>query len=424
MKKNLNRIALALFISILSSVCFGEAISTSIEIAQSHKMMSFIKTNQIPILLELGIAQERSDLEYAKKYPQTSAGKPDPSECNSARQIKLARIDVLSKIVFNDGETYPTQGVWRLVYTLTGCGRTPSNSAIATAHPNSAPTVSPSYRGNSVTKPELIESSLPTVLSAINAAKNRSQDCNDIGLANTKLTTPFQDLISDGQNYKNSWQEVWSFHYCGQTNNVLITFTPNSSTGATRVDAKPMANDELINLAKPSVWTAFAALIQKSGQPSCCLECSEVNVSNSNLMPVVNTKKTLENKSWTEIWKVFTCRRIGEVVVTFTEVKDGDTRIAVKAKSLEAFSLIKSCTPPSYPAISKRLEEEGTTKIQIKVSPTGEPLETKVIQSSGYDRLDKAVLAFGKICSFLPATDEQGHAVIGDMEWSFEFALN
>jgi periplasmic protein TonB len=45
---------------------------------------------------------------------------------------------------------------------------------------------------------------------------------------------------------------------------------------------------------------------------------------------------------------------------------------------------------PAYPAMSKRLHEEGTAVLRVLVSESGEALSVEVDKSSGYSRLDDA----------------------------------
>jgi periplasmic protein TonB len=46
--------------------------------------------------------------------------------------------------------------------------------------------------------------------------------------------------------------------------------------------------------------------------------------------------------------------------------------------------------PPPYPALSKRLREEGRVVVRVLIGIDGKPQEGKVVQSSGYERLDNA----------------------------------
>jgi len=49
-------------------------------------------------------------------------------------------------------------------------------------------------------------------------------------------------------------------------------------------------------------------------------------------------------------------------------------------------------TAPIYPAISRRMGEEGKLVLRVELDETGHIDEAKVINSSGYDRLDAAAL--------------------------------
>lgn len=47
---------------------------------------------------------------------------------------------------------------------------------------------------------------------------------------------------------------------------------------------------------------------------------------------------------------------------------------------------------PEYPPVSRRLGEEGTVVLQCLVEPNGRASDVKVLQSSGYPRLDQAAV--------------------------------
>lgn len=50
-------------------------------------------------------------------------------------------------------------------------------------------------------------------------------------------------------------------------------------------------------------------------------------------------------------------------------------------------------TPPEYPAISRRMGEEGKLVLRVELDEQGRIDTAKVISSSGYERLDNAALA-------------------------------
>jgi len=58
---------------------------------------------------------------------------------------------------------------------------------------------------------------------------------------------------------------------------------------------------------------------------------------------------------------------------------------------------------PAYPAQSRRLKEEGTVLLLVRVSAEGTPLSVEVRNSSGFERLDEAGLQAVRQWRFVPA---------------------
>ncbi len=48
---------------------------------------------------------------------------------------------------------------------------------------------------------------------------------------------------------------------------------------------------------------------------------------------------------------------------------------------------------PEYPPVSRRLGEQGTVILQVLVDAEGRAIEAKIVQSSGFPRLDQAAIA-------------------------------
>lgn len=65
---------------------------------------------------------------------------------------------------------------------------------------------------------------------------------------------------------------------------------------------------------------------------------------------------------------------------------------------------------PIYPAIARRLGEEGAVLLRVQVSPEGTPLAVELRKSSGYPRLDDAALEAVRRWRFVPAR-QGGEAV-------------
>jgi protein TonB len=64
----------------------------------------------------------------------------------------------------------------------------------------------------------------------------------------------------------------------------------------------------------------------------------------------------------------------------------------------------KNCRPPEYPAVSRRMEEQGRVVLDMLVDLDGRVTDSKVAQSSGHPRLDEAAREALSLCKFQPAT--------------------
>jgi protein TonB len=58
---------------------------------------------------------------------------------------------------------------------------------------------------------------------------------------------------------------------------------------------------------------------------------------------------------------------------------------------------------PTYPRMSQRLREEGTTIILVEIDTTGNVTRAAVSKSSGFERLDQAALEAARRARFTPA---------------------
>ena len=69
-------------------------------------------------------------------------------------------------------------------------------------------------------------------------------------------------------------------------------------------------------------------------------------------------------------------------------------------------------TSPPYPAISRRLHEEGKVQLMVDISPKGEVQSITVKQSSGFPRLDDVALNTVRSWRFVPA--RRGDVAVAD----------
>lgn len=79
-------------------------------------------------------------------------------------------------------------------------------------------------------------------------------------------------------------------------------------------------------------------------------------------------------------------------------------------------------TEPQYPAISKRLGEEGLVIVIVDVSPQGTAIDATIEKSSGFPRLDAAALELAKRKRFIPGT-EDGKPVASKCRYQYRFVL-
>jgi protein TonB len=57
---------------------------------------------------------------------------------------------------------------------------------------------------------------------------------------------------------------------------------------------------------------------------------------------------------------------------------------------------------PAYPAISKRLGEQGKVVVRVLIGADGAPQRAEVKRSSGYDRLDRSAIDYVMTCHYVP----------------------
>jgi TonB family protein len=75
--------------------------------------------------------------------------------------------------------------------------------------------------------------------------------------------------------------------------------------------------------------------------------------------------------------------------------------------------LVKIYQPPLiYPNMSQRLGEEGVVEISLSINEQGIVVQTEVIQSSGFSRLDEAGKKFASMMRFKPLLFDENTKVI------------
>lgn len=78
---------------------------------------------------------------------------------------------------------------------------------------------------------------------------------------------------------------------------------------------------------------------------------------------------------------------------------------------------------PAYPAVSRRLGEEGRVLLAVQVDADGAPRQVRIARSSGYPRLDAAALAAVEKWRFVPARQGE-HSVAASVNVPMHFRLD
>ena len=78
---------------------------------------------------------------------------------------------------------------------------------------------------------------------------------------------------------------------------------------------------------------------------------------------------------------------------------------------------------PEYPAMSRRLGEQGVVILRVLITPDGQASEVLLVKSSGSSRLDRSAMDSIREWRFVPAL-KGGRPVSAWYEWRWEFRLS
>ena len=95
---------------------------------------------------------------------------------------------------------------------------------------------------------------------------------------------------------------------------------------------------------------------------------------------------------------------------------------SIEEKGVEFNATLSGTFRPSYPRMSRKRGETGTVMLSIQVLADGSVGTVKILQSSGYRRLDEAALQAARKTTFIPAT-RFGWNLDSETELSFTFRL-
>jgi len=75
-----------------------------------------------------------------------------------------------------------------------------------------------------------------------------------------------------------------------------------------------------------------------------------------------------------------------------------------------------------YPRLSRRLGQQGTVVVEVQVLPTGRAGEVRIVETSRYKRLDRAVVSHMRKCRFRPARNGR-RAIASVLRIPYKFEL-
>jgi len=81
-----------------------------------------------------------------------------------------------------------------------------------------------------------------------------------------------------------------------------------------------------------------------------------------------------------------------EVQTSFKTEAAPVSKAAVKTLSFKSLSKGRKLKAPSYPAVARRWNQEGTVKASLKVNAEGKVVKVSLVESSGFKILDNQVL--------------------------------
>lgn len=84
--------------------------------------------------------------------------------------------------------------------------------------------------------------------------------------------------------------------------------------------------------------------------------------------------------------------------------KESTPALSKGQKGANAKAKLLGSLRPEYPHLSKVYEEEGIVSLEALIAPSGDVKDVKLIESSGYQRLDSTAINELKKAKFTPAT--------------------
>jgi protein TonB len=112
-------------------------------------------------------------------------------------------------------------------------------------------------------------------------------------------------------------------------------------------------------------------------------------------------------------------RAIAIISSMFLSVLSGHALAADRSAKIDE----SACRTPAYPVQWQADDQQGAVLLSVLVKEDGSVGEAKVLESSGYARIDKASLRAGINCKFKPGT-KNGEAAPSWVKMQYSWVLN
>ncbi|MFP5391102.1 MAG: energy transducer TonB [Gammaproteobacteria bacterium] len=80
----------------------------------------------------------------------------------------------------------------------------------------------------------------------------------------------------------------------------------------------------------------------------------------------------------------------------------GSANAAGTAATAESRRLAPACSAPAFPVHWQEAGDSGTVMLEVLVAPSGKVLASRLVESSGISRVDRASLKASEACQFDP----------------------
>jgi TonB family protein len=197
--------------------------------------------------------------------------------------------------------------------------------------------------------------------------------------------------------------------YFLSTHSVFVTLSSSSQDKHNTLDRSTVIWSEPVASLNTKINTTNNTLNQKSILPNPVLNSEMSKQEPSNLQTSVLSQPAQTHSTTKENWSDQSNQTTSlspekpKSTVTHSGTSNNSINETIVDTPPNANASYLNNTPPVYPLISRRLQEEGTVHLYTCISNQGEVQQISISKSSGYRRLDESALNAVKGWRFIPA---------------------